>query len=226
VRRAIVAISALTFGLAGPRLTGDARKAHDAGEPFAYTPPEGFVADKARSKDGVSLYVHPESRDTNPTAVAVHHADKSITFADGELARLVDEMPKAFEDAKCTWVHRRHEVVTRPDGARVGLVEGDCDREIDLAELAGLEKKKIRTRKLQLLFPDDKGLSIATASFATEEAARWAPAIESTIHTAKGVAARYPPPSPVQYAMWAAAGAVLGWLAAGLLSRRAKKAET
>lgn len=222
MRPAIVAILAVTFALVGPRLFGESSKARDAGEPFAYLPPEGFREDPEKAKDGARVFVHPDSEQGIPAIVAVHHTDKSLTFADGELARLVQDMPKAFEDANCTWVHRRHEVRTRPDGARVGLIEGDCDRDVDMTGF-GFEKGTLKTRKLQLLFPEDRGLAIATASYATTEAARWEPAFEATIATAKGVASRYPPPPPWQYAMWAAAGAVLGWLGLAIVARGRRK---
>lgn len=224
MRRAIVVISAVTFALAGPRLFSDASKARSAGQPFAYLPPEGFVPEKEKTKDGVLVYVHPDTQVGEPAVVAVHHSAKTITFAEGELARLVADMPKAFEDAKCPWVHRRTDVVTRADGARVGVIEGDCDREVQMRHFSGqMTTRKFRTRKLQIIFPDDTGLSIATASYATEEAARWLPAFEATVHSARGVASRYPPPSPLTYAMWAAAGAILGWLGAALVSRRTRK---
>ena len=117
-------------------------------------------------------------------------------------------MPKAFDE--CTWTHRRHETRTRSDGARVGLIEGDCSRSVDLGSF-GLPSQKVRSRKLQLIFPDDEGTSILTASYPVEEAARWEPLLEATIESTRGVALRAPATAPVTYAGWALAGAVLGW---------------
>jgi hypothetical protein len=132
------------------------------------------------------------------------------------LAKMVAEMPAAFEE--CTWVHRRHEMRTRPDEARVGLIEGECNREIDLSA-AGMGNIKASSRKLQLIFPENEGSSIATISYPSEKASRWEPVFEETIVKAKGVAIRVPPPPSWHYVAWGAAGLGLGWLLAKVIVR-------
>jgi len=103
----------------------------------------------------------------------------------------------------------------------VGLIEGDCDRDLDLGAL-GLPVQKFRTRKLQLMFPDDDGTSIVTASYPVDQATRWEPLFEATIGKARGVATRAPAPAPWTYAAWAAAGAILGWFGSAIGLRKSK----
>jgi hypothetical protein len=228
VRRAIVVlIVAVLFVIVGPMLTTPRPKS--AGTPFVYEPPEGFKhpRDKPKTADGAEVWVFEEPTMTgasplnaNPPNAVLTHTVKEMSVEEKDLAKLVEEMPNAFEG--CTWVHRRHELRTRADGARVGMIEGDCDKEVDLSAF-GLPTKTIKQRKLQLMFPDDEGTSIVTASYLTEQAPRWEPLFEATIGKAKGVATRTPAPPQWLYAAWAAAGLVIGWFASALVTRRKEK---
>lgn len=215
----------------GPRLVGP--QSHAAGAPFQYEPPEGFVPlseGSAGEVEGAQVWVHEAAEKKNfdgsvaaartpalSTRIIVNHSNKEMSVEEKDLSKLVEEMPKAFEGA-CTWSHRRHEMRARADGARVGLIEGDCDREIDLSAF-GLPSQPVKTRKLQLMFPDDSGTSIVTVSYPTEQAAQWTPLLEATIGKAKGVATRVPAPAPWTHAAWALAGAVLGWLGTAIAMR-------
>lgn len=219
---------AVVGAIVGPRIVGP--QSHSAGAAFAYEPPEGFVRAKSDSLLGTEdtqIWVFEDKKNfdgssTDKTAaltrVVVTHSNKEMSVEEADLSKLAAEMPKAFEDS-CTWVHRRHELRTRADGARVGLIEGDCNRDLDLSSL-GVPSQKVRSRKLQLMFPDDTGTSIVTASYPTEQAARWEPLFEATIPKARGVATRTPSPAVSIYAAWAAAGAVLGWLATAIFARK------
>jgi hypothetical protein len=224
----ICAALALIGGVVGPQSRGPRNRA--AGAPFEYHPPDGFVARPPKDADAsVShVWVYEEEGDGRPVATdqgaslihaVLHHSSKEMSVEERDLAKLAHEMPRAFEDS-CTWTHRRHELRTRSDGARVGLIEGDCRHDVDLGAL-GLQTKKVHARKLQLMFPDDSGTSIVTASYPADQAARWEPVFEATIAKASGVATRVPSPAAWIYAVWAAAGAVLGWLASALVARRA-----
>jgi hypothetical protein len=236
VRRRLIACAVLAAAsaLIGPRIVGLQSRSADA--PFAYEPPEGFVPFKesAGELQGAKAWVFDDgsgavrpraSEEAGAAAVRVvaHHSSREMSVEEVDLAKLANEMGKAFEDT-CTWTHRRHELRTRPDGGRVGLIEGDCNREIELGQL-GLPKQRIRSRKLQLMFPDDTGTSIVTASYPTDQAARWEPLFEATIAKSRGVSVRVPAPSGVVIAGWAAAGAVLGWLATAIAFRTNKKGE-
>lgn len=215
----LTAVVAAAFTILGPRLVGPQSRA--ANEPFAYTPPEGFVpyvgSKKADAVDA-KVWVNQGEVASGPSArVVLNHSDKTMTVEEADLARLAAEMPSAF--AECAWSHRRHETRVRPDGSHVGLMEGDCSRDVGLANL-GLPDKRVSERKLQLVFPDDTGTSIVTTSYPPEQAARYEPLIEATIASAKGVATRLPGPPTWVYLAWAAAGAVIGYFIAGLAKGR------
>jgi hypothetical protein len=217
-------VVAITFALAGPRLVGPQNRS--ASEPFAFVPPDGFKELPATSKrvdaSGAHAWELPDEPATVRPSVVVTHSAVNMQVDEANLAKMVTDMPNAFED--CTWVHRRHEMRTRADGARVGLIEGECNREIDLTA-AGMGNIKASARKMQLVFPENEGSSIATISYATETAARWEPVFEETIGKAKGVATRVPPPPTWQLLVWGAVGLVLGWLLAKVIVR-GKEAET
>lgn len=229
MRRAIVVVLvALVFLIGGPLLSSPRGKS--AGTAFVYEPPEGFKrpTEKVKNAEGAEVWVFEEMamspvRNPNPPTAVLTHTAKEMSVEERDLAKLVEDMPSAFEG--CTWVHRRHELRTRADGARVGMIEGDCDKEVDLSAF-GLPSKSIKQRKLQLMFPDDEGTSIVTASYLAEQASRWEPLFEATIGKAKGVATRTPPPPQWMYGAWGIAGIVIGWLATALAFRRGSAAES
>ena len=226
----ICALLAVLAAIIGPRLVGPTNRS--AGAPFVYEPPEGFVPAKdanVADADGAKVWVNEATekkrfdgsiadRKALATRIILNHSNKEMSVEETDLAKLVSEMPKAFEGA-CTWVHRRHELRVRADGARVGLIEGDCNREVDLSSF-GLPAQPVKMRKLQLMFPDDGGTSIVTASYPTDQAAQWEPLLEASIGKASGVATRVPAPAVWTHAAWAGAGAVLGWLATAIALRK------
>jgi hypothetical protein len=220
----VALVIAVTFALVGPRLVGP--QSHAASEPFAYVPPDGFKELPATSNRvdassaNAKAWELPDEPATQRPSIVVTHSNVNMQVDEPNLAKMVADMPSAFED--CTWVHRRHEMRTRPDGARVGLIEGECTREIDL-RAAGLDTLKASSRKLQLVFPENEGSSIATISYPTEKAARWEPVFEETITKAKGVATRVPAPPTWQYFASGAVGLVLGWLLAKVIVRGKEK---
>jgi hypothetical protein len=225
VRRAIaVLIVTILFAFVGPALTSARGKT--AGTAFVYEPPEGFKhpTDKFTAGANTEVWVIDENlpgsmvpiRNPNPTTVAVTQSAKLMSVEERDLAKLVEEMPGVFDN--CTWVHRRHELRTRADGARVGIIEGDCDKEMDLSSF-GLPAKTIKQRKLQMMFPNDEGTAIVTASYVTEQATRWEPLFEATIAKAKGVATRTPPPPSWMYGAWGFAGLVIAWLATAIVMK-------
>jgi len=230
VRRLVIcALVAALAAIIGPRIVGPTSRA--AGTPFVYEPPEGYVLArdvKGAEAEGATVWIDEAAEERRfdgsiadrkalSTRIILNHSNKEMSVEEAALAKLVAEMPQAFE-GMCTWVHRRHELRVRADGARVGLIEGDCDRDVDLSAF-GLPAQPVKMRKLQLMFPDDAGTSIVTASYPTEQASRWAPLLEASIGKAKGVATRAPAPPVWTHAAWAAAGAVLGWLGTALVYR-------
>lgn len=223
-RRLLACVAlAILFALVGPRLIGPQNRAANA--PFSYEPPEGFTPVREPLEAGAKAWVVEEgihevgspTKKVSTTRVVATHSSKEMSVEESDLAKLAEEMPKVFED--CDWTHRRHELRVRADGARVGLIEGDCNKDVDLGHL-GLPTQKLRSRKLQLMFPDDTGTSIVTASYSTDQAAKWEPLFEATINKAKGVAVRVPSPPTWTFAAWASAGAVLGFLATSIVGSR------
>lgn len=214
----IAFVVAITFALAGPRLVGPQNR--PASEPFTYVAPDGFKELPAKSTrveaSGAKAWELPDEPATERPSVVVTHSAVNMQVDEPNLAKMVVDMPNAFEE--CTWVHRRHEMRTRSDGARVGLIEGDCNREIDLT-VAGMRNIKASSRKMQLVFPENEGSSIATISYPTDKATRWEPLFEESIGKAKGVATRVPPAPNWQLVVWGAAGLVLGWLLAKVIVR-------
>lgn len=220
MRTALLAIVfAVSLAAAGPKLAG--LQSRPAGGPFVYEPPEGFVPFEGSKKpDGVKIWIEANAtRPGAPVRVIVNQSDKNMSVDEGALAQLVGEMPSAFND--CAWTHRRHELRTRADGTHVGLIEGDCARSVEVG--FGLPQQVLVERKLQMMFPDDGGTAIVTASYPTEQASRWEPLFEATIGKAQGVALRSLPPPSWSYAVWAVAGAVLGTFAGALGRRKNEK---
>lgn len=206
-----VAVSVVAVGVLGPQLTSP----HDAkaGAPFAWEPPEGFV--RVGSEPGTKYELADRTGHLFVPRAEVTHSANETQVEERELAPIVQGLPETFAKADVTWVARRHETRVRPDGARVGLIEGDCTKSLDDFRL-----QEVHFRKLQLVFPDDTGTSIVTIDYATDEAAKWEPIFEATIGKAKGVATRVPPAPAWMYGAWAAGGLVLGWLGASLLGTR------
>lgn len=223
MRRAIaIFVITIVFVWVGPLVSAPQPK--KAGTAFVYEPPEGFTKSpdkKPLSGQDAQVWAFvdsaPSAKATQPPSVVLTHSSKTLSVEERDLAKLVEDMPSAFDG--CHWVHRRHEMRTRADGARVGMIEGDCDHELDLSAF-GLPAKTIKTRKLQLMFPDDDGTSIVTASYPTEQATRWEPLFEATIGKAKGVATRVLPPPGWMYAAWGGAGLVIGWLVSSLSQKK------
>lgn len=215
----MVAVFAVVAGLAGPRLV--APSSRPAGGAFEYVPPDGFHDIPASSAKidapGARAWEHAVDDAPGGAVVVVHHSAMKMQVDEPSLAQMAADMPRAFED--CAWVHRRHETRVRPDGARVGLIEGDCDRDIDLDAL-GLSKKTAKLRKLQLVFPDDDGTSIATVSYPTSHAERFEPMFEASVDRAKNVALRVPPPPAWTHVAWGLGALVLGGLAAALIGKK------
>ncbi len=224
MRFAFAAMCAALFALLGPRLT----RPHDreAGAPFVYEPPEGFAlsndADSLEDTSGDQVWIY---KTTVPQSfvpkISLTHTPSRWTVEESDLAKAVSGMADTFHESGVVWTHRRHETRTRGDGARVGLIEGDCVRELG-GDLFGGELVAQHFRTIQLLFPDDKGTSIVKAYYGKGDAAKWEPAIESTIERAKGVATRLPPVPGTVHLAWSLAGFVLGWLGFALYQSRPK----
>lgn len=238
-----VVLTAVAFAAIGPRLVGHHDKA--AGAPFVYQPPPGFVPkiDGAASatmepidmtgktspkpkpvrREGEREWTHPPTTPASfvPT-VTLDHSATHGTVEDADLASIETGFPEMFANEGITWKSVRRETRTRSDGARVGLIEGDCTKTTKGEIVPGLAAT-LHYRRLILVFPEDTGSSIVTALYGIDEVGKWQPAFEASIDEARGVATRLPPPPGWMYAAWGAAGLVLGWIGSSLLSRRSSE---
>lgn len=209
MRRAIALVFAVGFALAGPRLTMPHERA--AGTPFVYEPPPGFIAQHKGLETGASggdekTWVIPQMAPQGmvPRITTAHVAQKSTVEAE-DLAKTVGGLPQTFSESGVTWTLKRSETRERKDGARVGVVLGDC-----MPSKAGTPATA-RFQALQLLFPDDTGTTVVKAYVSEADAPNVLPLVEQTIESARGVAMRLPPPPSWAYAAFGAAGALLGW---------------
>lgn len=218
----VVLVGAAFAGLVGPKVLG----AHDraAGKPFEYVPPPHFKdAEGPGSEDAKAMfrkawtYHGPKvaTLDRIPT-INLTHSPRSGTVEPDDMRRIADGMPEMYRTSDVTWTFVRVATRTRPDGARVGLVEG----ELSVKEQAGVRK----WRSMQVAFPDDEGTSIVTASYGLTGAKEWADEVEATIDQAQGVALRAPPPPTWLSAAWAGGGAVVAAVLVFLFGRRGGEA--
>jgi hypothetical protein len=223
MRRVVVVLVACLFAAVGPRLRGPHDRA--AGEPFVYQPPEGFVLDKSDTAKSVNddtardrEWVHPATLG-HAIAPRIHlsPSNKGGTVEAADLARIADGMAGMLEPTGVTWSEVRRETRTRPDGARVGLIEGECSK---TANEIGVGPVTVKYRRLLFVFPTDEGSTVTTAVYGTDEIGTWQAVFEDTIAKARGVALRVPPPPTWMYLAWGAAGALLAWLAMSLKAQR------
>jgi hypothetical protein len=220
MRLVVVVVTAVVFAAVGPRLGAPRDRA--AGEPFAYEPPEGFTLDESE-RDRDREWVHAATPG-HVVAPRIHltPSNKGGTVESADLARISEGMAGMLEPTGVTWSEVRRETRTRADGARVGLIEGECTK---TTEQLGAGAVKVAYRRLLFVFPTDEGSAVTTAVYGTDEISKWQPAVEATIGKARGVALRVPDPPGWVYFAWGGAGLLVGMLASSLLAkRRASKA--
>ncbi len=214
MRRAVVVVTTVVAAFLGPRLTAPRDRA--AGEAFSFEPPEGFIEAQGEAKQGDQdqewLYPTKSFLAVTPR-IMLKRSKGGGTVEPRDLATIARGMPEVLEPSGVTWKDVRHETRTRPDGARVGLIEGEC-----------LNKNGAQYRRLFFVFPVDGGTVITTALYGTGEVAKWQPVLEATIAKAHGVALRVPPPPNWMYLAWGGAGLVIGWLVASLALRKRDEA--
>jgi hypothetical protein len=203
--------------MVGPRLS--AGREIPAGEPFVYTPPEGFVPanDKVTTtllgepaSDNQKIWVYPSVMQKMVPRIALTDTTSRGGVDPMSLQQLAAGMAELYAKSGITWIPIRDEVKRRADGVKVGVIEGECTK-----------PDSPRFRVVQLIFPDDKGTHIAIASYALEDAPKWEAPVLATIDTARGVRRLPDPPASWMFGAWAAAGALLGFVFATLQNRRA-----
>lgn len=210
----IVLLVGVLAATLGPRITSP--QDVPAGVPFEYVPPKGFVLEDKTQTQAIlgaeaaeKIWVHPIVGGYVPNVTLVTTRKSAVTDPK-ELDHLVEGMPGMFSSGGITWTEVRHELRSRPDGSRVAIIEGQC------------EKGTLKYRSMQMVFPHDTGTAIVTASFPIDDAQRWERDFEESVTASKGVAVRRPAPAPWVHAAWGVGAATIAYLG---LALRGKKDE-
>jgi hypothetical protein len=152
-----------------------------AGKPFSYVPPATFqpisVPANLNADNSVDrVWVEPTAVSKLDPRISLSHAPQEAQIDDASLGVIAQGMPALYEKSHGTWTEERHVAHLRPDGARVGLIVGD---------LTTTDELHVKT--MQLIFPDDTGTSIVTASFDQVSSQRLVPDLEKSLDVADGV---------------------------------------
>lgn len=221
MRRAAVLATGVVFAVLGPRASAPQDRA--ASEPFVYDVPEGFTpSGDAKDAADEREWVHAATSGQVAPRITLKRSKTVGTVEPEDLAKIARGMPEVLASSGVTWTDVRHETRTRPDGTRVGLIEGDCAKKTD--EIVPGLVTKLNYRRLIFVFPIDGGTAITTALYGKDEVSKWQPVLEATIANAHGVALRVPSPPGWMYFAWGAAGLVIGWLASALFGKKKEPA--
>jgi hypothetical protein len=167
-----------------------------AGKPFSYVPPDTFhpisLPANLNADDSVErLWVEPTAVSKLDPRITLSHTTQVPQVDEGTLRIIVSGMPALYEKSHGTWTEERHVVHVRPDGARVGLIVGDL-----------VTADEVHLMTMQMIFPDDTGTSIATASFDQVSSERLVPQLEKSLDVADGVKKLGKKPENNVYIAW------------------------
>ncbi|MGH7283151.1 MAG: hypothetical protein ACRELY_16620, partial [Polyangiaceae bacterium] len=179
----------------------------------AYTPPAGFIPVDLSTKldSGVSkAWIEPSILARSVDArITLSHTSGVADFRESALSAIAAGMPALYAKNRGQWIEERHLVHLRPDGASVALFVG-----------ALTTSDGVKMRTMQMLFPDDTGSSIVTASFETSLNLRMMPVIEKSMDDATGVK-KVGKPAPTWIVLsWALGGLLLAVAAQTIIGRR------
>lgn len=152
-----------------------------AGKPFSYVPPSTFnpisLPAAMNADNSVEhVWIEPTVVSKLEPRITLSHAPQQAEIDNAALGVIAAGMPELYEKSHGQWTEERHVVHLRPDGARVGLIVGDL-----------LTSEETHVKTMQMIFPDDTGTSIATASFDQVSAQRLVPDLEKSLDVATGV---------------------------------------
>jgi hypothetical protein len=152
-----------------------------AGKPFSYVPPSTFNPislpanlDPANAVERV--WVEPTAVSKINPRITLTHSPQETPLDGFSLAPIADGMPALYAKSGGQWTEERHIVHVRPDERRVGIIVGD---------LVSADQSHLKT--VQMIFPDDTGTSIVTASFDQVSAQRLVPELEASMDAADGL---------------------------------------
>lgn len=191
----------LTQGLSQPVPNDDSR----------FSPPPEMIAHPDRR----AWIGHGGSASTPPRIVMVH-ADRTTRLDEDSIARIAADMVEHQRGQGMVYTTEEMRVLTRDDGARVGLVTWHVESAPESPQPATLPR-----RTVQLTFPDNTGVSIVTAQFMQSDAPAVQPLVEASVASARGVAFRAEP-----WPLWMRLGlgvlfGTFGWALARWSERRA-----
>ncbi len=186
-----------------------------ANAPFTYVAPTGFIPVDLSTKLDSSVekaWIEPSVLASSLDArITLSHSSHVAELGDAALSAIAAGMPALYAKSHGQWSEERHLVHHRPDGASVGLIVG---------ALTTAEGVKMRT--MQLLFPDDSGSSIVTASFETTLNERMTPELEKSMDEATGVKKLGKSASSWIVLAWALGGLLFAIAAQIIVGRRAR----
>jgi hypothetical protein len=187
-----------------------------AGKPFSYVPPSTFqpisVPANLNADNSVDrVWVEPTAVSKIDPRITLSHTPQLAQIDDAALGAIASGMPALYEKSHGTWTEERHVAHLRPDGARVGLIVGD---------LITADESHLKT--VQMIFPDDTGTSIATASFDQVSSQRLVPELEKSLDVADGVTKLGKKPENNVYFAWFLGALIFSLAAQALFFRRSK----
>ncbi|MEO8799671.1 MAG: hypothetical protein ABI551_17385, partial [Polyangiaceae bacterium] len=149
------------------------------GGPFVFAAPATFTrvdAGSGTNPNVAKLWVEPTAISPLDPRATLSHSPHRAALEEPALAEIAAGMPAIYANSKGTWKEARHVVHIRPDGGKVALIVGDLTTDTN-----------VRMTTMQMMFPDDTGSSIVTASFAVPSATRLIPAFEKAMDDSTGV---------------------------------------
>ena len=182
------------------------------GGPFVFAPPATFTSIDAageKSPGVLHLWVEPSAVSTLEARATEAHVNHQAALEETALAEIAAGMPAVYAKSKGTWTEARHSVHVRPDGKKVGLIVGNL-----------VTDANVYMQTMQMMFPDDTGSSIVTASFAVPSAERLVPAFEKSMDDSTGVKGLGRPAPNAIYLEWGAGALLLAIAAQIVLARR------
>lgn len=206
----VVFAVAMAFGAGHVASTPDV----PGGGPFAFAAPATFTPIDAGSEarpNVAKLWVEPTAIAPLAPRASLSHSPHQAALEEPALAEIAAGMPAMYARSNGSWKEVRHVVHVRPDGAKVGLIVGDLTTDTNVS-----------LTTMQMMFPDDTGSSIVTASFAVPSATRLVPAFEKAMDDSTGVKKLgRAAPNWVYYA-WGLGALLVAVAAQALLARRGR----
>lgn len=222
-----IVVGALLLGVGVPYAVWRDRPAKEA---FEYVAPEGFIeappdvrrkltqGSTTPDSAGTDLIAHPDrkawyapalagAQTTNVPRIVLVHSERAQRLSEDVLARVASDMVEHQRAQGLVFAPVSRTIVTREDGARVGIVAWDVETAPESPQPAAPSR-----RTVQLTFPENEGMAIVTATFAAQDVTKLQPLIEESARRAHGVATQAELPAVWIRVGLLVLGAALGWV--------------